>query len=71
MAAAAGGGGAAGGGFAATRAGAASQRGATPADRGTPARYEINELRKQISDLALERDVLMRSLALGARGSAE
>lgn len=114
MAAAAGGGGAAGGGFAATRAGATSQRGATVAP-GTPARYgaspavipqvtraggppdglpgpamptgqrasagdgmtaktlrdEINDLRKQISDLALERDVLMRSLALWARGSAE
>lgn len=34
-------------------------------------RDEINDLRKQISDLALERDVLMRSLALWARGSAE
>jgi PPE-repeat protein len=34
-------------------------------------RDEINELRKQISDLALERDVLMRSLALWARGPAE
>ncbi len=31
-------------------------------------RDEINDLRKQISDLAMERDVLMRSLALWARG---
>lgn len=46
----------------------------TPAGDGTMAetlRDEINDLRKQISDLALERDVLMRSLALWARGSAE
>jgi hypothetical protein len=34
-------------------------------------REEINDLRKQISDLALERDVLMRSLALWARGTTE
>ncbi|MCV7413578.1 hypothetical protein AWC05_03765 [Mycobacterium florentinum] len=38
---------------------------------GETLRDEINDLRKQISDLALERDVLMRSLALWARGSAE
>ncbi|MCV7428456.1 PPE family protein [Mycobacterium montefiorense] len=34
-------------------------------------REELNDLRKQISDLALERDVLMRSLALWARGTTE
>jgi PPE-repeat protein len=34
-------------------------------------RDEINDLRKQISDLAMERDVLMRSLALWARGSLD
>jgi PPE-repeat protein len=34
-------------------------------------RDELNDLRKQISDLALERDVLMRSLALWARGPTE
>jgi PPE-repeat protein len=38
---------------------------------GETLRDEINDLRKQISDLALEREVLMRSLALWARGSAE
>jgi PPE-repeat protein len=38
---------------------------------GETLRGEINDLRKQISDLALERDVLMRSLALWARGSTE
>ncbi|WAC89354.1 PPE family protein [Mycobacterium sp. Aquia_213] len=38
---------------------------------GETLRDEINDLRKQISDLAMERDVLMRSLALWARGSAE
>jgi PPE-repeat protein len=32
-------------------------------------RDEINDLRKQIAELAVERDVLMRSLALWARGS--
>jgi PPE-repeat protein len=32
-------------------------------------RGEINDLRKQINDLATERDVLMRSLALWAKGS--
>jgi PPE-repeat protein len=32
-------------------------------------RDEINELRKQIAELAMERDVLMRSLALWARDS--
>jgi PPE-repeat protein len=32
-------------------------------------RREINDLRKQIADLAMERDVLMRSLALWARES--
>lgn len=44
---------------------------ATEGMAGETLRDEINELRKQISDLALERDVLMRSLALWARGSAE
>ena len=34
-------------------------------------RDEINDLRKQLTDLAMERDVLMRSLALWARGSLE
>jgi hypothetical protein len=34
-------------------------------------RGEINDLRKQIADLAMERDVLMRSLALWARESIE
>jgi PPE-repeat protein len=34
-------------------------------------RDEINDLRKQITDLAMERDVLMRSLALWARGSLD
>jgi PPE-repeat protein len=33
-------------------------------------RDEINDLRKQIAELAMERDVLMRSLALWARGPA-
>ena len=32
-------------------------------------REEINDLRKQLAELAMERDVLMRSLALWARGS--
>jgi PPE-repeat protein len=32
-------------------------------------RAEINDLRKQIAELAMERDVLMRSLAIWARGS--
>jgi hypothetical protein len=34
-------------------------------------RDEINDLRRQITDLAMERDVLMRSLALWARGSLD
>lgn len=34
-------------------------------------RDEINDLRKQLTDLAMERNVLMRSLALWARGSLE
>ena len=34
-------------------------------------RDEINDLRKQITDLAMERDVLMRSLALWATGSLD
>jgi hypothetical protein len=36
---------------------------------GESLRDEINELRKQIADLAVERDVLMRSLALWVKGS--
>jgi PPE-repeat protein len=32
-------------------------------------RAEINDLRKQIAELAMERDVLMRSLAIWARGA--
>jgi transposase-like protein len=32
-------------------------------------RDEINDLRKQIAELAMERDLLMRSLALWARES--
>ena len=32
-------------------------------------RGEINDLRKQIAELAMERDVLMRSLAIWARGT--
>jgi hypothetical protein len=36
---------------------------------GEDLRHEINDLRKQIAELALERDVLMRSLALWARES--
>ena len=34
-------------------------------------RAEINDLRKQIAELAVERDVLMRSLALWARGQRD
>jgi hypothetical protein len=34
-------------------------------------RDEINDLRKQLTDMAMERDVLMRSLSLWARGSLE
>jgi PPE-repeat protein len=36
---------------------------------GASLRDEINDLRKQIADLAVERDVLMRSLALWVKGS--
>jgi PPE-repeat protein len=36
---------------------------------GESLRDEINDLRKQIADLAMERDVLMRSLALWVKGS--
>ena len=34
-------------------------------------RDEINDLRKQLTDMAMERDVLMRSLSLWAVGSLE
>jgi hypothetical protein len=38
---------------------------------GQNLRDEINDLRKQIAELAMERDVLMRSLALWAREPLE
>jgi PPE-repeat protein len=38
---------------------------------GDSLRDEINDLRKQIAELAMERDVLMRSLALWAKGPTQ
>ena len=61
-AAAAGGGGAAGSGWAA-------QAGDGPPSESL--RDEINSLRKQIADMAVERDVLMRSAAMWAQQAAE
>jgi PPE-repeat protein len=48
---------------------AAPQAGTQGQPAGESLRDEINELRKQIADLAVERDVLMRSLALWVKGS--
>ncbi|WP_231986612.1 hypothetical protein [Mycobacterium sp. 852002-40037_SCH5390672] len=38
---------------------------------GHSVREELNSLRKQIADLAMERDVLMRSAAMWAQQAAE
>ncbi|MGE2817420.1 PPE family protein [Mycobacterium heidelbergense] len=46
-----------------------AQQGAGPSREGL--REEINDLRKQLAELAMERDVLMRSAALWAREAME
>jgi hypothetical protein len=51
----------------AMRPGQPAQAGAGPLSQNL--RDEINDLRKQVAEMAMERDLLMRSMALWARDS--